>query len=1134
MAGTFCSLHNHTVYSILDGFSRMDTLAKRAREIGYPALAITDHGNMSGAVKFHNACRKEKIRPIIGEEFYLAPGSIADRERKRYHLTILAKNLVGYRNLCRLSSLAYLDGFYYFPRIDKDLLMKYREGLICFSGCVGGEVANLIWQRKHREAMEAALAYRRIFGDDFYIEVWNTQMKRSAIQERVLPQLLELARALDIKVKATCDSHYTEKGDAFHQEVLMTMGQGASLRDPLKTEGEHLEGQKRSRLCLDGTYHILSHFEMATLGLPEEALDMSDILAKVEDYEIQPPKGKLFMPEIKDVKDTNEWLREMCHKALPKRYQDSDGKVKERLDYELSVITKQGYASYFYVIHDVISWAKKNGIGIGPGRGSAASSVVSYLLNISMVDPIQFGLVFERFLNPDRISPPDIDFDIEDLGRQSVIDYARQRYGEDRVCQILTVNRVGTKSAIRDVGRVLSVPVRLCHRLAAMIPKGEWKIEEGEDKGKPKTIAHAIEEIPDFKQTLHSELSEPDARKFAEACQAIEGTNKAVSLHAGGIVITPGPLTDFLPVMRRTGKGPLSTQYEMDGVEGIGLIKFDFLGLRTLRVIAQTCRAVGIKVEDIPFDDKKTFDLLCTGQLGGIFQLESAGMAEFVSKLKPKVLMDVINAVALYRPGPMGSGDLEKYMKVRSGSKEIEYDIPQLEPILSYTLGACIYQEDVIRIAMEVAGFSAAVADQLRYGIGKKKQDIVDDLYPKFIEGFLRITKEPEEKGKALFEKMQKFGRYGFNIAHAASYGYLAYWTAYLKANYLEAFYAAHLNSKADKNKELKLAVADAKAYGIQILPPDINTSGEDFTAVAYNEIRFGLRSVKDVGEKAVKNILEHRKSGPFESVDDFVERVSRGQADARVRTALARVGAFDAICNAPRGFVENLLVGRKTKPPSYSMGQILELEFEYLGLFLSGHPLTYFGVEVASRNAIQFGEISDHMGMGGAVVIAGVVIGVRDYKTKNGVMAFVELEDEEESRLTLIVFADKYSAFKPLLKPGKSIYVYGKVQYRRGNMELVAAFIGGLGTQPIKAIHIDQDGLAISKMATLSALAEDYPGDVPIIFHICENGGEKKAQQSGMFVSPGIPLDRMEQVLDRSRVRLEFQVVHASMEGAS
>ena len=1132
----FFSAHNHTIYSMLDGFSRMDVLAKKAKEIGYPALAITDHGNMSGAVKFHNACKKEKVRPIIGQEFYLAPGRIADRERRRYHLTILAKNLVGYRNLCRLSSAAYLDGFYYFPRVDKELLMKYREGLLCFSGCVGGEVANLIWQGKHHEAMQAALAYRRIFGDDFYIEIWNTRMQRSVIQERVLPQLIQLARALNIKMKATCDSHYTEQGDAFHQEILMTMGQGASLRDPLKNEGEHLEGQKKTRLCLDGDYHIMSHLEMATLGLPEKSLDMSDILTKIQDYEIQPPKGTLFMPEITDVKDTDEWLREMCHKALPKKYKNPSEKVKERLEYELSVITGQGYSSYFYVIHDVISWAKRIGIGIGPGRGSAASSIVSYLLNISMVDPIEYGLVFERFLNPDRISPPDIDFDIEDLGRQAVIDYARQKYGEDRVCQILTVNRMGTKSSIRDVGRVMNVPVRVCQKLSSLIPESEdWKIDEGEDKGKPKTIAHAIEEIPEFKQVLHSELNESEAVSFADACKAVEGTNKSISLHAGGIVITPGPLTDFLPVLRRAGKGPLSTQYEMDGVEGIGLIKFDFLGLRTLRVIAQACKAVGIRVEDIPFDDEKTYELLGTGNLGGVFQLESSGMAEFVSKMKPKVIMDVINAVALYRPGPMESGDLERYMKVRSGAQEPEYDVPELEPILSYTLGACIYQEDVIRIAMVVGGFTASVADELRYGIGKKQQKKVDALYPKFIKGFQRITGHSEEEGHALFEKMKKFGRYGFNIAHAASYGFLAYQTAWLKANHLEQFYAAHLNSKADKNKTLKLAVADAKLYGVKILPPDINTSGEEFTAVGPNEIRFGLRSVKNVGEKAVKSILEERESGPFESVDDFVDRIPRRNADSRVRTALARVGAFDAIHNGTRGFVENLLIGRKTSPPNYSMGEILEMEFEYLGLFLSGHPLRYFGVEVDSRNAIQFSEIQSHAAaLGGAVVIAGVVCGVRDYKTSQGVMAFVELEDEAESRLNIIVFAEKYAAFKPLLKEGKSIYVYGKIQHRRGNIEMVAVFMGGLGTQPIKAIHVERDGLPMSKLATLSALAEDHPGDIPIIFHVCENGQVKSAQESGMLVSPGIPLDRIGEILDRSRVKLEFQAVHASVGGAS
>ncbi len=1033
---SFAHLHVHTEFSLLDGASRIKNLVTAVKELGMDSVAITDHGVMYGTIDFYKECLKQGVKPIIGCEVYLAPGSRKERQEingvKYYHLILLAENQTGYRNLVQLVSLANIEGMYYKPRVDKELLKKYHEGIICLSACVAGEIPRALIQGNKAKAESLVQEYLNIFGkDNFFLEIQNHGLAEERISNA---GLVELAQKYNIGLVATNDCHYVSRADSEFHDILLCIQMGKTIADPA-----------RMRFNSDD-YYVKSPAEMAELfkDYPEAIANTEKIAARCQvDFEfghIQLP----YYPIPSQYADDEAYLRALCEQALPDRYPKSSEAVIKRLDYELSIIHRMGYDSYFLIVWDFINYSRQHGIGVGPGRGSAAGSIVAYLLGITNLDPLKYELLFERFLNPDRVTMPDIDIDFDYIQRSKVIDYVKERYGYDHVAQIVTFGTMAAKGAVRDVGRVLNMPYSQVADIAKLIPN-ELKI----------TLDKALKESADFRKLYDSDA---DVKKLIDLARKIEGLPRHSSTHAAGVVIARNPLTDYLPVA--VSEGTLVTEFDKDHVEELGLLKMDFLGLRTLTVINDTIanikknRQEVIDINAIPLADELTADMLCAGKTGAVFQMESSGMTNLVKDLAPRNFADLIPTVALYRPGPLGSGMVEDFIGGRHGTKEVTYMHPLLEPILKETFGVVLYQEQVMQIVQVLAGFSLGQADLLRRAMGKKKHEILLAQKENFLKGCAQ-NQIDADLATTIFDLLTHFADYGFNKSHSAAYALVAWQTAYLKAHYPAEFMAAMLTSIMDTQKVPRY-IELARRMELEILPPDINASMANFS-VDHEAIRFGLAAVRNVGDAAIASIVEARQAdGRFKSLLDFCKRIDTSTINKRMLESLIKCGAFDSLgakrsqllaimdaamseaqrekrdaMNGQLGLfgedIGEIYALKLPDIPEASMPERLNWEKENTGFYITGHPLDEFRASLKNLPTIEFiqhGGVKDKQ----VVRIGGMVTEAKRITTRKGdTMCFLTIEDYTE-RLEVTVFPRVFYVNTAVLVPDMPLIIQGRV----------------------------------------------------------------------------------------------------------
>lgn len=1060
----FVHLHNHSEYSLLDGLNKTFEMVKRAKELGMSAIAITDHGGLYGAIKFYKAAKDAGIKPIIGCEIYMAKRSHLDKEAgvdKNYnHLILLAKNKTGYKNLMKLVSISYLDGYYYKPRVDIALLKEYHEGLICLSACVNGYVADPLLRGEDELAEKRAVQLNAIFGqDNFYFEI----QKHIDVppQEIVNEKLLSLSEKLGIPIVATNDNHYTRREDAEAQEVLLCIQTQTTLLD---------KGRKLSMIG-SPDFYIKSGEEMEELfaKLPE-AIANTKKIADMCDVEIE--LGTWHMPnfDVPDDKTAAAYLRELTYDGLTKRYETIAENIKERVEYELSIILKKKYETYFLIVADFVNWAKDHGIAVGPGRGSAAGSVVSYALSITDVDPFYFSLPFERFLNPDRPSAPDIDLDFADTRRDEVIEYVTQRYGKDKVAQIITFGTMEARGAVRDAGRALGYPYAIPDRISKMIPPG-WQ-------GHAMTIDTALDQSPDLKRAYDSE---DDTKRVLDVAKKLEGVARHASIHAAGVVIGDKPLTEYTPLQKETNGDKIVTQYDMYtvGEDGVGLLKMDFLGLRNLTIIEETLKFVklnqGVDVDfkNVSLNDPKTYELLGQGETTGIFQLESAGMRRYIKELKPTSIFDLQAMVALYRPGPMQN--IPEFIRRKHNPALITFPHPDLEGILKESYGVLTFQDDVLLTAITLAGYTWLEADKFRKAMGKKITSEMKKQEELFISGSVKndIT---EKKAKEIFELIAPFAGYGFNKAHAACYATIAFRTAYLKAHYPVEFMTALLTAESRgtsgpaKNEKISQAVAECRRLDVTILRPDINNSQSDFSIENNTKIRFGLSAIKNVGAAAIDSILSARTSGPFASLSDFCSRIHLSSVNKKTIESLIKAGAMDGFGNraslliaVPEVVSRINQIKKQTSDgqaslfgdepamdttPSHSSSDVddftdsekLLFEKEFLGFYLTSHPHidTLTKLKAIVTHEIEALEAEKE---GTQVKIGGIIEASRKVFTKktNSEMAFIAIGDEKGVQIECVIFPKVFEQYKNVLINDSVIIIEGRLDTKNDKPMVIA-----------------------------------------------------------------------------------------------
>ena len=1045
---TFVHLHNHTEYSLLDGASRIPAMVARAAELGMPAIGLTDHGVMYGSIHFYKACKDAGIKPIIGCEVYVAPRSRLLREgrvdRDPNHLTLLAANHEGYVNLMRLCTVGQMEGMYYKPRIDKEILAEHSKGLIALSGCLQGEAASRIVEGDIDGARESVAAYRDIFGKDrFLLEVQRHGIDRQVEVNTVLERF---GKELGLRLCATNDLHYVHRHDSEAHDVLLCLQTGARFNDPNRWRFSTQENYLKTPAEMIETFGDLPDALASTL----EVADQVDLKLNL---------GATLLPpfDVPDGLTPDQYLKQLVGKGMEWRFGNPSAQVMERAEQELFVISQTGYASYFLIVWDFYNFARQNGIVVGPGRGSAAGSLVSYCLGITNLDPIQHGLIFERFLNIDRVSMPDIDCDFSVEGREKVIRYVSEKYGSDRVAQIITFTTMASKAAIRDVGRVLEVPLRDTDRLAKLIPV--WQ-------GRSKSLDDAMKEVPDLREAYESN---EDQKRLIDVARALENVSRNVSTHAAGVVIAPEPLVRYTPLQYGPKSEAVITQYDMKAVGDIGLLKIDFLGLQNLDIIA-TClrlvrehRGLEVDLESVRFDDAKTYELISAGDTHGVFQFEGAGMRRMLMDMRPQSFGDVSAAVALFRPGPMVN--IPAFIARKQGREPIEYMHERLEPILRETYGVMIYQEQVMMAARELAGFTMSEADILRAAMGKKDKAKMAKLRTKFIDGTVERG-IPKSTAEALFDGIAKFAEYGFNRAHSAAYGVIAYQTAYLKANYPLEYMTALLIHMEGNAERVATAIVDCRLRGIDVLAPDINRSRADFS-IADGRIQFGLAAIKNVGQHAVESIVSLRDAdGTFKSLEDLCERTSAIQdVNRRVLEALVQSGACDslgerarliaaldhAVSRAERARRDResgqtslleMVGSEEVTADDYGLTidvapmageEKLRLEKELLGLYLSDHPLRRISAELAKLSDTQAVEVTSAL-QDTEVRVAGLVREVRRVVTRKGqIMAYATLEDLTGS-VDIVLFPRVFEQARLLFEPDKVVVVQGKVDARAGS----------------------------------------------------------------------------------------------------
>lgn len=1051
----FTHLHVHSHYSLLDGLPKIDEMVEHAKSLGMEALALTDHGVMYGAIEFYKKAKAAGIKPIIGIEAYVAPNGRLNRrpgiDDVRYHLILLAKNDEGYRNLLALASKAYLEGYYYKPRIDKELLREYGTGLIGLSACLGGEIPKLLLGNRAAEAERVLAEYEEIFGkDSFYLELQHHP--NIPEQEKLNTLLIALSRKTGTPLVATGDIHYLHKEDREAQDVLMA----------INTNHKTLDSERLSMREEDFSMHSPGEMAEFFAEIPE-AIDNTQRITAECDLEIELGKTQLPYYEIPDGKTDSAYLRELCEVGVRRRYAEVTDDIRNRLDYELDAIAKTGFSSYFLVVQDFVNWAKQNGIVVGPGRGSAAGSLVAYVLNITNVDPLRYGLLFERFINPERISPPDIDLDFTDVRRDEVLEYVAHKYGREHVAQIVTFGTMKARLVVRDVARVLGLPYQLGDSIAKSIPFGF-------------DLRRALAESDELKSLYETN---PDARRVIDTARKLEGVARHASTHACGVLITRDPLMQSVPLQLATKQGvkngsaggekTVVSQYEMHAVEDLGLLKVDFLGLKNLTIIENTLKLIEkdtgarLNIDAIALDDQKTFELFQRAETVGIFQLESGGMRRYLLELKPSELEDIIAMVALYRPGPMEL--IPSYIHRKHGREEIAYLHPKLEPILKNTYGIGVYQEQMMQIARDLAGYTLPQADTLRKAIGKKIKSLLDEQREKLIAGMKRNGIDAKTV-EAIWELFPPFARYGFNRSHAACYAMVAYQTAYLKAHYPAEFMAALLTADQGDIERTAFLVGECRKMKLNVLAPDVNESDERFTVVNPQTLRFGLAAIKNVGENIVQAIIEERgRKGKFSSISDFIERIHHKDLNKKSLESLIRAGALDAL--GERGQllanVDNLLEHARSSSRSAASGQsslfamaadasmtavrlnpaapaskrdMLAWERELLGLYISSHPLEDFR-ERLSRRAIPINRLA-LAAMNGRATVGAIVTTIKKIVTKSGKpMLFVNLEDFS-GKIEAVVFPDFLERYPTAWQTDKILLVSGKLSSRDGELKLL------------------------------------------------------------------------------------------------
>ncbi|MBI5614484.1 DNA polymerase III subunit alpha [Candidatus Gottesmanbacteria bacterium] len=1071
--GDFVHLHTHSEYSLLDGLGKLDHLIERAKSYGMDALALTDHGAMYGSFKFYLKAKAAGIKPIIGVETYVARRTRFDKESKvdtePYHLVLLAKNESGYKNLLKLVTHAHLEGYYYRPRIDWDLLKEHHDGLICLSACIQGQVPNLLRNGQDDEAEKVANKYSELFGEgNYYIEL----QRHPAIHECeiVNEKLVKLARKLGLPIVATNDIHYVDRDDAEAQDILLCV----------QTQHTVLEKDRPLSMISSPDFYMRSPDEMKELFAQwPEAIENTVKIAKMCDIDLSVGKWILPTYEVPEGQTPDSYLRTLVFERVSKKYPVVSDVLKERIEYELDIIKTKGYSTYFLIVGDFVNWAKDNGIGVGPGRGSAAGSVITYILNITGIDPLYFKLPFERFLNPFRPSAPDIDLDFADDRRDEVIAYVTKRYGSEKVAQIITFGTMEARGAVRDGGRALGMPYAGPDRISKMIPLGF--------QGNAMTIEKALDQSPELKRAYDTE---PETKRLLDVARKLEGVARHSSVHAAGVVIADKPLVEYTPLQKESKGERVVTQYDMYtiGEDGVGLLKMDFLGLRNLTIMSEALRYIRetrsttIDLEKIPIDDPKTFAMLASGETTGIFQLESAGMRRYIKELKPTTIFDLMAMVALYRPGPMQV--IPEFINRKHDATKITYPDPRLKDVLKESYGIIAFQDDVLLTAITLAGYSWGDADKLRKAVGKKIASEMKKQKEKFVEGCV-VNGLPMKKAEEIFHLIEPFAGYGFNKAHAACYAMIAYQTAYLKANFPVEYMTAVLTAESRANtgpvrdEKMTSIVSECRRMNLSILPPDVNRSTVDFS-IEDGGIRFGLGAVKNVGTAAIDSILFVRNAdGVFKRLLDFVSRVDLSKVNRKTLESLIKTGAMDAFGKRSSMLAAIPLIleqAHKSKKsvasgqgslfgadeeenavldieipdlPEMTQQQILALEKEFLGFYLTAHPLEPYRDLLLTSEVTQISDITTSKA-GERVTVGGIIVSVKKINTKanNSEMAFCKIEDFTGT-IEVVVFPKTYLRTYALIVPDSIVYISGKVDEKENQMTILTDDVRAVDASP-------------------------------------------------------------------------------------
>ena len=1157
----FTHLHVHTQYSLLDGSAKIEPLIKRVKELGMDSIAITDHGAMYGAVEFYKAAKAEGIKPIIGCEVYVAPKSRFDKEAvsgsNYYHLVLLAETNEGYKNLIKMVSYGFTEGFYYKPRVDFELLEKYHEGIIASSACLAGQVARDIIGVSYEKAKETALRYDAVFGrGNFFLELQDHGIRDQKI---VNEALIKMSKETGIPLICSNDSHYIYKEDAEAHDVLLCIQTGKTVNDENRMRYE------------GGQFYVKSKEEMYELfKYAPDAVENTHKIAERCNVEFVFHDLKLPRFDVPQGKTTSSYLRELCYDGFEKRYKDNPQELRQRLEYELGIIEKMGYVEYFLIVWDFIHFAKSNGIPVGPGRGSAAGSIVSYCLDITTIDPVKYNLIFERFLNPERVSMPDIDVDFCFERRQEVIDYVIRKYGEDHVAQIITFGTMAARAAIKDVGRALAMPYADVDRISKMIPS-ELGI----------TITKALKMNPEL-----SDLYETDSavQKLIDTSISLEGLPRHASTHAAGVVICRDPVMEYVPLY--SSDGVVSTQYTMTLLEELGILKMDFLGLRTLTVIRNACdeikriHGVEIDLENLNDKDQKVYDLIAQGKTEGVFQLESNGMKSFMKDIQPNCIEDLIAGISLYRPGPMDF--IPKYVKGKKDKNSITYTHPALKEILEPTYGCIVYQEQVMQIVRDLAGYSLGRSDLVRRAMSKKKASVMAEERKNFIYGTEDKTVPgcikngiPEDVAAKIFDEMTDFAKYAFNKSHAACYAVVGYQTAWLKTYYPVEFMAALLTSVIDFPNKVSEYIEECRKLGIELLPPDINKGFGNFS-VDNGKIRFGLTAIKSIGEGVIKSIVKEREeNGEYKSFTDFLTRISDKDMNRRAIESFIKGGAFDSLGSKRSQYMSNYkgiydgITQRKKNNiegqlslfsfgaeenenidvidnfgdiEEYPLSRILEMEKDVLGVYISGHPLSEYEdilkrkVSVSSRDFIKNENDECNVNDGDSVILGGIVNSKKIKYTKNNkIMAFLNVEDMYGS-IETVVFPNTYNDCQNFIETGSIILVRGRADVPADNdAKIIAEEIKPLleSEDTEKEIILPKKQIAdklyikVKDMAQLQKavkILKSFSGNIPVIVKVEETGKIMKSGKDGSVAADEMLIEGLELLLGKENVVMKYK----------